>query len=188
VIRRGPEAPLESVRDLYERFLPPEKIASRLGPTIDPQAILSLTGDAGRGREVFFGSAGGAASTSLCAQCHQVGGKGESFGPDLSHVATKYDRAKLLEQVVEPSKVIDPQFVTHVARTAKGEDFVGLLVRRDDREVVLKDAQQKKEIRLPASDVKRLVAQTVSVMPENLLSGLTAQQAADLVEFLLQQK
>jgi putative heme-binding domain-containing protein len=185
-IKRGPEASLESVRDLYERFLPPERIAGRLGPSINPQSILSLAGDAKRGRDVFFGS--GAASAALCAQCHQVGGQGQSFGPDLSHIGTKYDRPKLLENVLEPSKTIDPQFVTHVARTAKGDDYVGILVRRDDKEIVLKDAQQKKEIRLPTADVKRLVPQTTSAMPDGLLGALTAQQAADLIQFLSEQK
>jgi putative heme-binding domain-containing protein len=129
-----------------------------------------------------------AANTALCAQCHQVGGKGESFGPDLSKIGAKYDRAQLLEQILAPSKVIDPQFVTHIARTAKGEDHAGLLVKRDDREVVLRDPQQKKDIRLPTPEVKRLVPQQTSAMPEGLLTGLTAQQAVDLLEFLHRQK
>jgi putative heme-binding domain-containing protein len=186
VIKRGPDASLESVRDLYERFLPPERIAGRLGPSINPQTILSLAGDPKRGRDVFFGA--GAASAALCAQCHQVGGQGQSFGPDLSHIGTKYDRPKLLENILEPSKTIDPQFVTHIARTAKGDDYVGILVRRDDKEIVLKDAQQKKEIRLPTADVKRLVPQTTSAMPDGLLGALTPQQAADLIQFLEEQK
>jgi putative heme-binding domain-containing protein len=186
VVKRGADASLESVRDLYERFLPPERVAGRLGPSINPQTILALKGEAGRGRQVFFGS--GDASSALCAQCHQVGGQGQSFGPDLSHIGTKYDRARLLENILEPSKTIDPQFVTHIARTAKGEDYVGILVRRDDNEVVLKDAQQKKEIRLRAAEVKRLVPQTSSAMPDGLLGALMPQQAADLIEFLSEQK
>jgi putative heme-binding domain-containing protein len=187
-IKRGPAASLESVRDLFERFAPPGQVASRLGPNVNPQAVLALTGNAEKGREVFFGGQGTAVGAALCGQCHQVGGQGQSFGPDLSQVGTKYDRAKLLEQILEPSKIIDPQFVTHIARTAKGEDHVGLLVKRDDREVVLKDPQLKKEIRLPAGDVKRLVPQQTSAMPDGLLGGLTAQQAADLLEFLQRQK
>jgi putative heme-binding domain-containing protein len=186
VIKRGPEAPLESVRDLFERFLPPDKIANRLGPTIDPQKILPLPGDPGRGRQVFFGAGG--AGAALCAQCHRVGNEGTDFGPDLSHVGTKYDRAKLLESILEPSKTIEPNFVTYVARTTRGEDFVGVLVRTGDTEIVLRDAQTKKEIHLPLEQVKKFAPQTTSAMPDGLLSALTAQQAADLLEFLQRQK
>jgi putative heme-binding domain-containing protein len=189
-VKRGPEAPLETVRDLFERFLPPEKLADRLGPTINPEKILPLAGDAARGRQVFFGASGAAGNgaTALCAQCHRVGNEGTDFGPDLTHIGTKYDRAKLLENILEPSKAIDPNFVTYVARTAKGEDLVGVLVRTGDKELVLKDAQTKKEVHVPLSEVKKLAPQTTSSMPDGLLSALTAQQAADLVEFLQQQR
>ena len=39
-------------------------------------------------------------------------------------------------------------------------------------------------IRIPAGKVERLVPQKASLMPEQLLRDLTAEQAADLVEFL----
>jgi putative heme-binding domain-containing protein len=198
VTKRGPHATPEAVRDLFERFLPPDKVAGRLGPTIAPEKILPLKGDAARGRDVFFGAgAGGGASANpgtaatantLCAQCHRVGDKGETFGPDLSHIGTKYDRAKILENILEPSKAIEPNFVTYVARTTKGEDIVGVLVRTGDKEMVLKDAQTKKEIHIPLAEVKRFAPQATSAMPDGLLSGLTAQQAADLLEYLQQQK
>ena len=59
----------------------------------------------------------------------------------------------------------------------------GLLVEKNDREVVLK-AVGDKEIRLPANKVQTLVPQQKSLMPELLLRDVTAEQAADLVEFL----
>ena len=191
VVKRGPDAAQEAVRDLFERFLPPERVAGRLGPAIRPEKILGLNGDAARGRQVFFGagsSAGGGAAAALCAQCHRVGGEGTDFGPDLSHIGTKYDRARLLESILEPSRSIEPNFVTYIARTARGEDIVGVLVRSGDKEIVLKDSQTKKEIHIPLDQVKRLAPQTTSAMPDGLLSALTAEQAADLLEFLQQQK
>jgi len=117
-----------------------------------------------------------------------VGNEGTDFGPDLSHVGTKYDRAKLLENILEPSKTIEPNFVTYVCRTTRGEDLVGVLVRTAATEMVLKDAQTKKEIHIPLEQVKKFAPQTTSAMPDGLLSALTAQQAADLLEFLQKQK
>ncbi len=50
-------------------------------------------------------------------------------------------------------------------------------------EVVLKDAQGK-TIQVPSAEIERLVPQSRSLMPELLLRDLTAQQVADLLEFL----
>jgi len=49
--------------------------------------------------------------------------------------------------------------------------------------VVLKNAGDK-EVRVPANKVEKLVPQKNSLMPDLLLRDLTAEQAADLVEFL----
>ena len=72
-------------------------------------------------------------------------------------------------------------------RTKKGEDYSGLLVEKTAERVVLRDAQ-KHDAAIPAADVQRLVPQALSSMPESLLTGLTPQQAADLIEFLAAQK
>ena len=124
---------------------------------------------------------------ALCSGCHKVGGEGEALGPDLSKVATKYDRRQLLEHVLEPSKAIDPQYLTYVLRTKKGDDYAGLLVEKSAGFVVLRDAQ-KKDVKVAEADVKRFMPHTLSMMPEGLLAGLTLQQAADLLEFLSAQK
>ena len=173
----------DEVRDLFEPFIPADQLVKRLGPTFEPQQVLTLPGDAARGRQVFFETSGG-----LCSQCHQVADKGVSFGPDLTHIAAKYDRAALLDNIVFPSKTIDPAFVTYAVKTATDEDpIVGLVVEKTPQEVVVKTpAKELKRIR--AADVKKMTPLPTSAMPEGLLSGLTAQQAADLIEFLAQQK
>ena len=48
---------------------------------------------------------------------------------------------------------------------------------------MLKDAQGK-TIRVPSAEIERLVPQSRSLMPELLLRDLTAQQVADLLEYL----
>jgi putative heme-binding domain-containing protein len=156
-----------------------------------------MKGDAGRGKEVFFGpggppAAGAATATAgtgggLCRQCHKLDGQGEEFGPDLSHIATKYDRAAMLDNILNPSKTIDPKYVTYLVKTGKGEDFTGLLVEKTAAEVVLRDAQRQ-VIRIPAAEVTKVSPQTISSMPEGLLGSLTAQQAADLLEYLATRK
>jgi putative heme-binding domain-containing protein len=181
-------SPREAVRDLFERFAPPGTITARLGPVIDADKLLALKGDAARGRQVFYGAGGVAAEAGgLCSQCHRVGSDGEAFGPDLSKVGAKYAKAQLLENILQPSKTIEPQFVNYVCRTSRGQDYSGILVEKTPQRIVLRDAR-KHDAAVPAGDVQRLVPQQVSIMPEGLLGGLTPQQAADLLEFLAAQK
>jgi putative heme-binding domain-containing protein len=92
-------------------------------------------------------------------------------------------RDALLHILLDPSRRIEPQFVAYSVETIGGRHTTGLLVKRDAAEVVLRDAQNQ-EVRLPAADVARMAVSRVSLMPDGLLRELTAQQAADLLEFL----
>lgn len=168
------------IRDLFERYLPEERRTKRLGAAITPQQILDLSGDAKRGKRLFFDTAGVA-----CKNCHQFDGQGTALGPDLTQIHKKYNRVQLLETILEPSKAIDPKYVTYVAETADGRVVTGLLVDRNDQEVVLKDAQAK-VVRIPATEIELIAPQQKSLMPELLLQEMTAQQVADLIEYLLQ--
>jgi putative heme-binding domain-containing protein len=171
-----------AVRDLFERFLPAELRIRRLGTLFRAETVLGLKGDPQRGKELFFQT--GAAQ---CASCHRIGGMGSTLGPDLSAIGKKYDRAKLMETIVDPSREIDKQYVAYLLQTTDGRLLTGLIVKRDAKEVVLRDAQDK-EHRIRAGQIDLLEASPKSLMPEQLLRDLTAQQAADLVDFLAQLK
>jgi putative heme-binding domain-containing protein len=167
----------EPVRDLFERFIPDEQRVARLGNVIEPAALLARKGDAARGRELFFKSA------SLCVNCHRVGGTGGTAGPDLSQIGKKYNRAQLLESILEPSKVIDPPYIAFLVETTDGKVHTGVVASRAAQELVLRDAEGK-EIRIPTAKVEKMQPQKKSLMPELLLRDLTAEQAADLLGFL----
>src|SRR5205085_10080304 len=100
-IRRGIASPIPDVRELFEHFAGIEPAdRPRLGPTFDRANLLAIPRDASRGREIFE-------KVAQCATCHVAGDiKGRAFGPDLSHIATKYSREQLLESIAEPSKAI----------------------------------------------------------------------------------
>jgi putative heme-binding domain-containing protein len=166
------------VRDLFERFVPDEQRVKRLGSVIRPEQILSRKGNVERGRELFFKSAG-----LQCVTCHRVGGTGSTLGPDLSDISKKSTRAQILESILDPSKTVEPKYVAYLVETNDGKLHTGLLAERNEREVVLRMAGDK-EVRIPAADVARVAPQRASLMPEQLLRDLTAEQAADLLEFL----
>src|SRR5262249_7891759 len=53
-VARGAAHPNVLVRDLFERFVPPDRRPSRLGDRFDPAGVLAQTGDRERGRSLFF--------------------------------------------------------------------------------------------------------------------------------------
>jgi uncharacterized repeat protein (TIGR03806 family) len=171
-------SPAVEVRDLFERFIPESERIKRLGDVVDRPSILALRGDAGRGRAVFTSN-----PAAQCKTCHRAGDVGESVGPDLAKIGAKYDRAGLLDQILEPSRTIEPQYVSYLLETKDGRVLTGLVTEKSAREVVLKDAQGK-TVRIPGAEVEQLVPQSRSLMPELLLRDLTAQQVADLLEYL----
>ena len=131
-----------------------------------------------RGRLIFTAN-----TAAQCKSCHKAGDVGENVGPDLTKIGTKYNKAALLDQILEPSKTIEPQYATYLLETKDGRVLSGLAVERTKDGVVLKDAQGK-TIKVASAEIDRLVPQPRSLMPELLLRDLTAQQVADLLEFL----
>jgi putative heme-binding domain-containing protein len=166
------------VRDLFERFIPETERLRRLGDVIDRANILALSGDAVRGKSVFTTNA-----AAQCKTCHKAGDVGETVGPDLTRIGAKYDKPGLLEQILEPSKTVDPVFTTYLVETKDGRVISGLAVEKTASGVVLKDAQAR-TLRMANSEIERMVPQSRSLMPELLLRDLTAQEVADLLEFL----
>jgi putative heme-binding domain-containing protein len=177
-LEKGVGHPKEYVRDLFERYADPSRRRKRLGTTFDAAAVLALNGDAERGRRLFTESAG-----MQCKACHRVGPGEDLLGPELTQIGKKYTRAQLLENIVDPSKTIDPKFATHLVETESGAIIAGLQIREDEKELVLKDAERKEQ-RIPKASIRRQIVSAKSMMPEFLLQDLTAQEAADLLEFL----
>ena len=166
------------IRDLFERFLPEEERTQRLGAVIGPEAILAMKGDTDRGKAVFFQTTG-----LQCKTCHKIDGVGTDVGPDLSQIGKKYEPAKILENILTPSKQIDAKFRVHLVLTADGKVHSGLLIKNEPAEVVLKDAKGKL-IKLASRDIEQMVPQQQSMMPDLLLRDLTAEQVADLIAYL----
>ena len=113
--------------------------------------------------------------------------RGTAVGPELSTIGKLRPREDLLQSILEPSRRIEPNYASYSARTADGRSFIGLVVKRSESEVVMRDAQNK-EIVLATKNIEELMPSPISLMPSGQLAGLTAQQAADLLEYLASRK
>ena len=177
VVRAANRHPDNRVRDLYERFLPEEERVRRLGTDVNLDELASQTGDASRGRALFM------SNELSCRNCHPLDGVGQRVGPDLRDVGRRYRKREILEQIVYPSKSVDEQFQLHQVETGDGRVLVGLLVQESAEQVTLRDAGGKDHI-VARGEIEFRSRAPKSLMPEQQLSDLTAQQAADLLEFL----
>jgi putative heme-binding domain-containing protein len=178
VLAAAAKLPNGPIRDLFEGYLPTDGRKERkLGSNPRPRAVLALGGDRGRGETLFW------SQPVQCGRCHRIGGRGTPVGPDLSTIGKSRSREDLLVSLLEPSRRIEPKYASYVVAKADGGLLTGLLVSRDEKRVVLRDSEAK-EIVLAAKDVEELRPSRLSLMPDGQLADLTAQEAADLVEYL----
>ncbi len=179
VLKSATEHPDVNVRVMYEKYIPEDQLPERLGDRVKAEEILALKGDAGRGERIFFES-----SAAQCKSCHAVQGKGSNVGPELSQIGRKYERAALLETILLPSKAIAPEFFPYIIETHTGQVLVGFLIEKNDREVVLKEATGN-IAHLSHDEIAVMERREQSLMPELVLRDVTAQDAADLLAYLM---
>jgi putative heme-binding domain-containing protein len=179
ILAAAKASPDAHIRDLFERFLPDSERVETLGSTPKSAIILALKGDATRGAAIL--SPTGKAAT--CLACHFVKGSGRDFGPDLSHVGARLTSEQILDSLLTPSKTIAEGYAATTVTTQDGNAQLGFVVKREADAVTLKLASGQ-ALSLKSADIASEKALPSSLMPEGLLSPMTAQEAADLVAWL----
>jgi putative heme-binding domain-containing protein len=175
---QGAATSISDVRGLFETFLPESQRRATLGANIDPQAILGRSGSLERGKLIFFSDG------ARCRNCHEINDPGQSLGPTLMEINQKYARMpELLQQVLQPSLKIDEPFAAYSVLANDGRAISGLLVEQNDKEIVLKTPEKKLE-RLSRDSIADMQKSPKSLMPDRILSDLTAQEAADLFAYI----
>lgn len=161
----------------------PTDVFEWLGATADNQ--MKITGDAERGRRLFFDKSGPAA----CVSCHQVdentvNSADRSTGPDLSNVAAIRTPEQLLKKLTEPGARIVSGYEKVLVRTRSGTLIAGIIDGQDSVRVRLKpgEAESKEILR---ADINRITPQGISAMPANYDELLSEQELLDLVAYLL---
>jgi putative membrane-bound dehydrogenase-like protein len=142
------------------------------------QKLVQSKGDPKRGKALFLNG-----KTLACINCHRLEGVGSNVGPDLTRVWETQSIEKLIEKMVEPSKMVKEGYQTWVATTKKGTIHKGLKVSQNADAVVLKEANGQ-EVRIASADLDELVDSKQSLMPENVITQLRFEQFIDLLAFL----
>ena len=152
------------------------------GPRVNKTGLPKGKGDAERGRRLFFHQVVG------CAKCHRIEDRGGSIGPDLSVISRSSNRDKLMQSIIEPSREIAPQFMTHTIETADGETWSGLLESETKDGSLTLTTSEGKGVFLPGKQIRARSTSKVSLMPEGLEQALSEREWLDLIEFLSSRK
>jgi putative heme-binding domain-containing protein len=141
-------------------------------------SLEKLKGDPDNGSHIFG---------RVCASCHKIGTVGYTFGPELTEVAKRLNRHDIMESIIEPSKKVDPKYVTTTIITIDGKMDVGFVLEKKKDSITLLMAGGKKET-VPVSEIDEIGETKQSSMPENLASTLAPAEFLDVVEYLCTRK
>lgn len=138
------------------------------------QPALAIDGVPANGRRIF---------QARCAACHQLGGAGTAFGPPLA-TAKFGGKAKLLESILEPHRAVNASYTTCKVESVRGDFILGLKEDETDYTVTLREPSGSRLV-WPRLDLLSAQDQTWSLMPEGLEQGLSLQEMADLLAFVV---
>ena len=122
-----------------------------------------------------------------CNLCHQVGGQGGQVGPALDEIFKNYknDRAEVLTQILDPSKVIDDKYRPYLMETIEGDRFTGLIVGEEEGKLlVITNPNNPVPRKMSKDDIVEQRKLSTSMMPAGLLNMYTRDEILDLLKFL----
>jgi putative membrane-bound dehydrogenase-like protein len=135
--------------------------------------VVPLAGDTRRGETQF---------RNQCAKCHRLRGIGFAVGPDLGMAFAKA-KEDLLTSILDPNTAIEPQYTSYVVTTLRGDEISGLIKTETPSSITLVRAGGESDTVL-RNQIRVIRTDGLSLMPEGLEKGLTAQDFADLIAFL----
>ena len=139
----------------------------------EAKAALKLTPVPANGRAVF---------EKFCAACHRLNQQGVAVGPDLFDIRQQ-PKESILYHIVIPEAEIAPNFVNYECELKDGRTLSGLLASENAGNITLRMGQGVEE-NIARSQIVRLTASRLSLMPQELEKAMTGQELADLLAYL----
>jgi putative membrane-bound dehydrogenase-like protein len=150
------------------------------------EPALKLKGDPSKGRVLF---------EARCVMCHPQDSAGTarqgrlalptqtSVGPSLAGMSAR-PREALLVDILDPSAQVAPDFAAYTIVLQDADPVSGLILVEDDTRVTVRRPNEPDAV-VPRSRIREIRAEGKSVMPDGLEEGLTLQDLADLLAFLI---
>jgi putative heme-binding domain-containing protein len=153
--------------------------------TLDEATALATTGLKAGGRNFANGEA--MYRSIMCATCHRFNGEGGSIGPDLTGSGNRYTLRDLLENIIDPSKVISDQYDSHEITKKDGSVLVGRIIVEENEKVFLmtNPFAPNDHMAINESDIAKKGTRKVSMMPPSLINSLNQDELLDLLAYLV---
>ncbi|MEO2012491.1 MAG: c-type cytochrome [Pirellulaceae bacterium] len=151
--------------------------------TLEDLSAAARTGlkkrDFANGRRMF--------AAAGCFACHRFGNEGGITGPDLTSAGRRYSPHDLLDQVINPSKVINEQFSAVTVATESGQVHTGVVVNLNGDSMTLNTdlTDPFKQVKIDRKQIEELVVSKISPMPEGLFNRMTKEEILDLIAYLV---
>lgn len=126
-------------------------------------------------------------TATACVACHRFNDIGGGMGPDLTGAGNRYSVRDLLENIIEPSKVISDIYEAERFELKNGVVFIGrMIVEEDGIYKIMNNPFSPDDLRwAPKNEVVSRRPYTQSLMPPGLINGLNAAELQDLVAYIL---
>lgn len=135
--------------------------------------------DFANGRKMF--------AAAGCYACHRFDNQGGMTGPDLTSAGRRYSAHDLLDQVINPSKVINEQFSAITVVTDNGLVHTGVVVNLSGDSMTLNTdlTDPNKRVNIDRKTIDELVVSKTSPMPVGLFDRMTRDEILDLTAYLI---
>ena len=137
-------------------------------------ASLELRGNAERGRTTY---------SARCATCHQPGPDGHAVGPTVDALRSSA-KDELLTHLIDPNRTVDAAYRLYQVELADGTALSGIIVNESQQAVTLRPPFGAGQT-VQRAAIVRMQGLEQSMMPEGLEEGLSLQDVADLLQFLI---
>ncbi len=136
--------------------------------------VLTMPGDAGKGREIF---------QRECSGCHRLAGMGFETGPNLAAMKNR-GREAILLNVLDPNREVNPEYLNYIVVMEDGRALTGMIRSESATSLNLQRANQQSDLVL-RSEIDEIRNSGLSLMPEGLEKQLDPESMAHLLEFLM---
>lgn len=178
-------AALEELSSKSEAITIPNYVAPKgPGKAWTIEEVVKLTASGLKGRDFANGEA--MYRSTMCATCHRFNGDGGSIGPDLTGVGNRYTMRDLMENIVDPSKVISDQYDSHEITKKDGSTILGRIVVEENGKVFVmtNPFAPNDQLAINESDIAKKETRKISMMPPGMINSLNQDELLDLLAYL----
>lgn len=134
-----------------------------------------IEGDAAKGKLLF--------EQRACSSCHGFDPEKQTYGPSLDSVGDMFDKGQILAAINDPSNGIKSGYESTEIKTKDGKTHIGRLMG-STKETITLMVVGNKLVTLSRLKIKSTKTNDTSLMPPNLLTGMSDDDINNLLAYL----